>query len=100
MTDAAIYRVNLSIRFKEYLLNRDIPSRRISLETAIGYVEKSGDAKKPEVLLWLRNLLDIACISDAEKRKEQIKHDACWDELHLELNKSAALFTVMYSFVS
>ena len=100
MIDAAIYRVNLSIRFKEYLLSRDISSRRVILETAIGYMEKSGDARKQPVLAWLRNLLNINGLPDSAERKEQIRFDACWDELHLELNKSAALYTVMYSFVS
>ena len=100
MIDGTIYRVNLSIRFKEYLLNRDVSSRRVILETAIRYVQKSDDTMKSQVLMWLRNLDEINTELNTEKRKEQIKFDVCWDELHTELNKSSSLYTVMYSFVS
>ena len=97
--DHPLRRLALSIRFKEYLLARDLPSRRIILEAAIAYAEKSSNDKKPQILSWLHNFLAINNIVDDRERREQVRYDAFWDELHTDLSKSTLMYEIMYWFV-
>ena len=97
--DNQLRRVALSIRFKEYLLGRDLSSRRIILQTAISYAEKSNNEKKEQVLGWLNNVLHISSFAEEKERKEAIRYDAFWDELHLDLVKSTLMYEIMYWFV-
>jgi hypothetical protein len=97
--DNQLRRVALSIRFKEYLLGRDLSSRRIILQTAISYAEKSNNEKKEQVLGWLNNVLHINSFIEEKERKEAIRYDAFWDELHLDLVKSTLMYEIMYWFV-
>jgi hypothetical protein len=97
--DNVIRRTALSIRFKEYLLGRDLSSRRVILQTAIAYAEKSPNEMKLQIVGWLRNVLNINNIIDDRERKEQIRFDVFWDELHTELIKSTLMYEIMYWFV-
>lgn len=97
--DNQLRRVALSIRFKEYLLGRDLSSRRIILQTAISYAEKSNNEKKEQVLGWLNNVLHINSLIEEKERKEAIRYDAFWDELHTDLVKSTLMYEIMYWFV-
>jgi hypothetical protein len=94
--DNVIRRTALSIRFKEYLLGRDLSSRRVILQTAIAYAEKSPNEMKLQIVGWLRNVLNINNIIDSNP---QIRLDVFWDELHTELIKSTLMYEIMYWFV-
>ena len=85
--ELALARVPKSVQFKEYLLNRDVSSRRVILETCIRFMKRTtdDDRKKAQAIAWLQNLLDINVIMSSEERKNQIRFDACWDELHTDL---------------
>jgi hypothetical protein len=98
--DTTIQRVSKSIQFKEYLLNRDIPSRRMILETCIHFMENVSDSKKAQVLAWLQNLLAISTIMSSEERKNQVRFDACWDELHTEIIRSDMFYHAVVSFIA
>lgn len=62
--DNRIHHVALIVRFKEYLLACDLPSRRKFLQAAIRYAEKSDNDMKPQVITWLRNYLYIVNSDD------------------------------------
>ena len=94
--DNQLRRVALSIRFKEYLLGRDVSSRRILLKTAMSYAEKSNNEKKGEVIEWLNNVLRI---NKHLETAEVAYYDVLWDELHTELIKSTLMYEIMYWFV-
>jgi hypothetical protein len=70
-----------AIRFKEYLLTRDVRSRAVVIDFFIAWALQQGGM--PEILAWFRNLKEINDRPDAKERKEQIKEDAYWDELLL-----------------
>jgi hypothetical protein len=93
-----IRRVAKSIRFKEYLLSRDVSSRRVILNTAIRYMEKSDDAKKVQAIAWLNNVLLINDLIDSNERRTQIRYDVFWDELHYELSASRSFDDIMSWF--
>jgi len=94
-----IQRVALSIRFKEYLLSRDLESRRVILNTLIALTETSGDTMKHQILMWLQNIASINNNIDNKERREQIRMDAFWGELHYELSKSVFMHSAMQWFV-
>jgi len=83
-----------AIKFKEYLLLRDVSSRRIIIDHCI---EKLQDS--PHAVLWFQNLRNINDQLDAKDRKEQIKADACWDELILTLTYNEYLNTLIGAFL-
>ena len=89
-----IKRIALSIRFKEYLLGRDVQSRRVILETCISYLEKYPD--ETVAISWFNNLV---AINNEIDRKKRIRHDACWEELHLVISKSQEVRFVMSLWV-
>jgi hypothetical protein len=94
----SIEAVALTIRFKEYLLNRDVASRRVILNTCIMTVEGWENEKRAQILVWLQNLLAINDIMSSKERKEQVRYDACWDELHYDLVKSDGFMTLIGMF--
>jgi hypothetical protein len=94
--DNVLRRTAQSIRFKEYLLGRDLSSRRVILETAIAYAEKSPNDMKPQVIGWLNDVLSINNIIDSN---QQIRFDVFWDELHTELIKSTLMHEIMHWFL-
>jgi hypothetical protein len=97
--DNVLRRTAQSIRFKEYLLGRDLSSRRVILQAAIAYAEKSPNEMKPQIIGWLNNVLNINNIIDDRERKEQIRFDVFWDELHTELIKSTLMHEIMHWFL-
>jgi hypothetical protein len=92
-----IHCVAKSIKFKEYLLNRDVQSRRVVLNTAIRFMEETNDEKKVQVIAWLRNILSLNEMPGQE-RKESMRFDVFWDELHSELCKSEWFYIMMRDF--
>ncbi len=95
--DTNIGKLALTIRFKEYLLNRDVASRRVILAACIEFMQNTSDEKKPQVLAWLQNLVAIMSATDTEERKQRIRFDACWDELHYELLNSSMFMYLISS---
>ncbi len=86
----------MTIRFKEYLLTRDRSSRRVILTTCIEFMTAATeDTRRAQALAWLHNL---ASIDDTPERKERVRLDACWDELHYELVTSPAFIQMIASF--
>ena len=86
--------VGRAIKFKEYLLNRDVSSRRIIIEECIRNLEQS-----PKIVAWLNNLRNINDELDPKDRKEQIKVDAYWEEMILEHSKDPRFNTIMELFM-
>ena len=70
-----------AIRFKEYLLGRDVQSRRVLLDFFIKWTLQQGGM--PEILAWFQNLNEINDILDSKEWKDRIKADAYWDDLLL-----------------
>jgi hypothetical protein len=60
-------------------------------------IEKMQDS--PSVVLWFQNLRNINDQLDAKDRKEQIKADACWDELILTLTNNIRLNALIDCFL-
>ena len=89
-----IQNITLAIKFKEYLLNRDVSSRRIVIEECIRQLDQS-----PKVVLWLKNLRAINDQLDSKERREQIKTDAFWDDLILVHSKDPRFNSVMGWFL-
>lgn len=96
--NAHIGNVALTIRFKEYLLNRDRSSRRVILTTCIEFMDTAADEKRVQALAWLHNLVAINDIIVTAARREQVRFDACWDELHYDLVASPAFMHMIASF--
>ena len=86
-------RIALAIKFKEYLLTRDVSSRRIVIEHFIGKITLPQD-----ILFWFQNLKAINDQIDVKDRKEQIKSDAFWDDLILEHSKDSMFRYHMWFF--
>ena len=82
-----------AIKFKEYLLNRDVSSRRIIIEECIRNLDQS-----PKIVAWLNNLRSINDQLEPKDRKEQIKVDAYWEEMILEHSKDPRFNTIMELF--
>lgn len=90
--------LKLTIAFKNYILSLDVHSRRHVIETCISYMESSEDNLKNKCITWLQNIKNINDNFDSKERKEQIRFDACWDELHLELIKSTIFHHIITIF--
>jgi hypothetical protein len=88
--------VGRAIKFKEYILNRDVSSRRIIIEECIRNLEQS---HSPKVVAWLINLRSINDQLEPKDRKEQIKVDAYWEEMILEHSKDPRFNTIMELFM-
>jgi hypothetical protein len=85
-----------AIEFKEYLLNRDVPSRRVVITFLIDWLTPRSDMSG--VLVWLQNLQAINNSPDAKDRKEQIRADACWDDLLLVHSGQSAFMEMVRQF--
>jgi hypothetical protein len=81
-----------AIRFKEYLLLRDVASRRVVIDVLIEWLLQHGGM--PGIVLWFQNLRTLNDQLDAKERKEQIRADACWDDLLL-IHSADADFVAM-----
>jgi hypothetical protein len=86
-----------AIRFKEYLLTRDVASRRVVLGVLRQWLLERGGM--PGIVAWVENLQDITNTIDAKDRKEHSKSDAYWDELLLEHSKDTDFFLMMTAFL-
>lgn len=89
-----IRRIATAIKFKEYVLSRDVSSRRIVIDFCI---EKLG--LSTPIRNWFMNLRGINDQIDAKDRKEQIRTDAFWDSLILEHSKDGSFRVYMELFV-
>jgi hypothetical protein len=85
-----------AIEFKEYLLNRDVGSRRVVIDFFIDWLLPRSDMCN--VLAWFQNLRAINDQLDASQRKDQIKADACWDDLLLNHSKESAFLEMVRQF--
>lgn len=85
-----IQTIAVAIKFKEYLLLRDVSSRRIIIDKCIEMLPQS-----PKVVLWLKNLRAI----NDQLDREQIKSEAYWDDLILEHSKDPRLCMIMRWFM-
>lgn len=88
--------IAIAIRFKEYLLTRDVRSRAVVIDFFIAWALQQGGM--PGILAWFRNLKEINDRPDAKERKEQIKEDAYWDELLLEHSRDIDFLWMMLRF--
>ena len=85
--------IALAIRFKEYLLLRDISSRRIILDHCIQAL-----SQYPIIVAWVQNLRAINDQFDAKDRKDQLKADAFWNDLILTHASNSVLRDIMRAF--
>ena len=93
-----LIRLKLSIKFKNYILSIDVDSRRILIDEFINFMNQTtDDGMQQQCILWLDNLKQINSLHSNE-RKEQIRFDACWDELLLSLSKSKNFYYLMTHF--
>jgi len=93
-----LIKLKTSISFKQYLLGNDIQTRGHILEMCIKYMESSDDCMSSQVIAWLRNLQTINDNLDVKERKEQIRFDAYWDELHTSLLNSKSFYEIIQLF--
>jgi len=68
-------RIATAIRFKEYLLGRDVQSRRVLLDFFIKWTLQQGGM--PEILAWFQTLTTINPILNT------MQSDVHWDDLLL-----------------
>lgn len=87
-----------AIRFKEYLLTRDVGSRRVVLSALREWLLQRGGM--PGIVLWVQNLQTINDQVGSADRKEQMKADGCWDDLLLEHSRDMDFLHMMRSFLT
>ena len=92
---ADLRRTKVSVGFKKYLLGLDVHSRKAVIERCVSEMEKSKHPMKHQCIGWLENLRNINDLLEAKDRKEQIRFDGCWDELHNELNTCFDFLNIM-----
>jgi hypothetical protein len=88
----------MTIQFKEYLLGRDVQSRRVLLDFFIKWTLQQGGM--PEILAWFQNLKEINDILDSKERKDRIKADAYWDELLLAHSHESEFLQIIARFTA
>jgi hypothetical protein len=92
-------RLKIGIEFKKYLLSVDVPSRKVIIEKLIQYMSQTpDDDMKGNCMHWLENIRNINDTFDSVERKEQMRYDACWDELHTTLIRSASFLDAIKVF--
>jgi hypothetical protein len=89
--EIALRGIKLSIEFKEFLLSKDIHSRRVILSKCIEWFQleysHTPDERVNNCYLWFQEVYAINQNSQDEKRKDLIKSPELWDNLHLNLSK-------------
>jgi hypothetical protein len=79
-----------AIEFKEYLLNRDVASRKVLIDFFIDWLLPRGDM--PAVLTWFQNLRAINGVLHATHP------DAYWDDLLLCHSRQSAFLEMVRQF--
>ena len=83
--------IKLSIEFKEFLLSKDIHSRRIIIHKCKEWFQleysHTLDDNVNKCFLWFQEVDAINQYSQDETRKDLIKAPELWDRLHLDLAK-------------
>ena len=87
-----------AIEFKEYLLNRDVASRKIVIDFFIDWLVLRGDM--PAILTWFQNLRSINNDMCPADRKASIRADAYWDDLILTHAKDSAFMEMVRQFTA
>ena len=87
-------RIAIAIKFKEYLLTRDVQSRRIIIDH---FIEKL--SLPIPILNWFYNLRGINDQIDAKDRKDQIKVDAFWNTMINDHSKDSIFRIHMQMFI-
>ena len=85
-----------AIEFKEYLLNRDVSSRKVLIDFFIDWLVPRGDM--PAVLTWFQNLRAINNDMCSADRKAAIRMDAYWDDLLLIHSRQSAFMEMVRQF--
>jgi hypothetical protein len=97
MNGERVTQIATAIRFKEYILMRDVASRRVLLGVLREWLLERGGM--PGIVAWVENLQTINDQIDDKTRKEQIKGDAFWDDLLLVHSADAEFLNMMGSFL-
>lgn len=91
-------RTKASVGFKKYILSLDVHSRAIVIERCIAEMQKSNHSMKTQCLGWLENLRNINELLDSKERREQIRFDAYWAELHNQLTLCPDFLSIVLWF--
>ena len=95
--------IKLSIEFKEFLLSKDINSRRIILNKCKEWFQleysRTLDESVIKCFLWFQEIEAINQICTGEMRKDLIVASELWDRLHLELPKCSAFQKIINMFL-
>lgn len=88
--------VAAAIAFKEYLLHRDVDSRKAILAACIEDCGKHEDMK--EIQSWFQNLASITELPETD-RKQSIRADAYWADLFTVHSKNWRMVMLMCTYV-
>lgn len=98
-TIGQLYALKTSVEFKKYLLSVDVPSRKVIIEKLIEHMSgHPDDVMKKPCMNWLENIRNINDTIDSVERREQMRYDACWAELHSNLIHSPYFYTAINVF--
>ena len=89
--EIALRGIKLSIEFKEFLLSKDIHSRRVVLDKCKEWFQLEYSHTPDDLInkcfLWFQHAQTINQNNDDESRKEHVKSHYIWEDLHTNLSK-------------
>ena len=95
--------INLTIRFKEFLLTKDVHSRGIILSKCsewFGYeLSHSSTESNSKCYAWFQNARNINDEFSNEMRKEAFKSHNIWGDLHYNLSGNLSLQKLISFFL-
>lgn len=92
-----VTRVALAIRFKEYLLQRDLQSRRVILGACIEWINTwtQDDPQHIVYLDWFQHFSELNELRDSWDRRLRLRFDAYWDEYWTAITTSQKIQQMM-----
>jgi hypothetical protein len=95
--------INLTIRFKEFLLTKDVHSRSIILNKCIEWfsyeLSHSPNESSANCYAWFQNARNVNDEFSNEMRKETFKSHNIWGELHYNLSGNLLLQKLISFFL-
>lgn len=89
-----------AVAFKEYLLLRDVESRRAILAACIEDCSRNENKEEmKDVKVWFQMLTAVNDIPDSDQRKQSIRADAYWTDLFTVHAKDWTMVALMRTYV-
>jgi hypothetical protein len=90
--------LSLAIKFKTYLLELEVQSRRHLLDYCVQWIELKKD-RENDLYAWFQNAQNVYMNDDEESKKTQLSSWQMWDDLYLNLSGSVSFQNLVSFFV-